>query len=105
MPCNTSLKTEPSRGNSPILTDKLIVTGDLLELNQVTTDDPDVKGTWLFAAPPSFVARPDGTIFLLGIATDEVTPLPASLAANVVHEGVVRVFDTGSTRGRACRPA
>jgi hypothetical protein len=74
------------------LTDKLVVTGDLLELNQVTTDDPDVKGTWLFAAPPSFVARPDGTIFLLGLATDEVTPLPASLAANVVHEGVVRVF-------------
>lgn len=74
------------------LTDKLIVTGDLLELNQVTTDDPDVKGTWLFAAPPSFVARPDGTIFLLGLATDEVTPLPASLAQNVVHEGVVRVL-------------
>ncbi len=74
------------------LTDKLIVTGDLLELNQVTTDDPDVKGTWLFAAPPSFVARPDGTIFLLGLATDEVTPLPASLAESVVHEGVVRVL-------------
>ncbi len=74
------------------LTDKLIVTGDLLELNQVTTDDPDVKGTWLFAAPPSFVARPDGTIFLLGLATDEVTPLPASLAQNEVHEGVVRVL-------------
>jgi hypothetical protein len=65
------------------LTDKLIVTGDLLELNQVTTDDPDVKGTWLFAVPPSFVARPDGTIFLLGLATDEVTrcppPLPRTL--------------------------
>jgi hypothetical protein len=74
------------------LTDKLVVIGDLLELNQVTTDDPDVKSTWLFAAPPSFVARPDGTIFLLGIAADEVTPLPASLAANVVHEGVVRVL-------------
>jgi hypothetical protein len=74
------------------LTDKLVVTGDLLELNQVTTDDPDVKGTWLFAAPPSFVARPDGTIFLLGLATDEVTPLPASFAENVVHEGVVRVL-------------
>ena len=74
------------------LTDKLVVTGDLLELNQVTTDDPDIKGTWLFAAPPSFVARPDGTIFLLGLATDEVTPLPTSFAANVVHEGVVRVF-------------
>jgi hypothetical protein len=74
------------------LTDKLIVTGDLLELNQVTTDDPDVKTTWVFAAPPTFVSRPDGTVFLLGIVPDEVTPLPASLAANVVHEGVVRVL-------------
>jgi len=74
------------------LTDKLIVTGDLLELNQVTTDDPNVKSTWVFAAPPSFVLRPDGTIFLLGIVPDEVTPLPASLAARVVDEGVVRVL-------------
>jgi len=74
------------------LTDKLLVIGDLLELNQVTTDDPDVKSTWLFAAPPTFVPRPDGTIFLLGIAADEVTPLPASLAASVVYEGVVRVL-------------
>ncbi len=74
------------------LTDKLIVTGDLLELNQVTTDDPDVKSTWVFAAPPTFVSRPDGTLFLLGIVPDEVTPLPASLATNVVQEGVVRVL-------------
>jgi hypothetical protein len=74
------------------LTEMLIVTGDLLELNQVTTDDPAVRSTWLFAAPPSFVARPDGTIFLLGIVADEVTPLPTSLAANVVHEGVMRVL-------------
>ncbi|HTP26655.1 MAG TPA: hypothetical protein VMK12_13505, partial [Anaeromyxobacteraceae bacterium] len=32
------------------LIEKLMVTGDLLELNQVTTDDPDVKSTWVFAA-------------------------------------------------------
>src|ERR1700752_2872115 len=31
----------------------LTVSGDLLELNQVATDDPAVKGTWLFAAPPA----------------------------------------------------
>ena len=87
------------------LTEMLIVTGDLLELNQVTTDDPDVKSTWLFAAPPSFVARPDGTIFLLGIVADEVTPLPASLAANVVHEGVSARPDPGRLRGSARCPA
>jgi hypothetical protein len=74
------------------LIEKLMVTGDLLELNQVTTDDPDVKSTWVFAAPPSFVARPDGTFFLLGIVPDHITPLPATLSANVLHEGVLRVL-------------
>ena len=74
------------------LVEKLLVTGDLLELNQVTTDDPDVKSTWVFAAPPSFVARRDGTFFLLGIVPDHITPLPASLSANVLHEGVLRVL-------------
>ena len=74
------------------LTDRLIVCGDLLELNQVTTDDPTVKGTWVFAAPPSFVARPSGSVFLLGIVPDHVIPLPESLAVRVVHEGLVRVI-------------
>lgn len=74
------------------LGEKLIVVGDLLELNQVTIDDPDVPSTFVFAAPPTFVARPDGTIFLLGVVPDVVTPLPSSLAANVVYEGVARVL-------------
>jgi hypothetical protein len=74
------------------LADRLIISGDLLELNQVTTDDPSVKGTWVFAAPPSFVERSDGSVFLLGIVPDEVTPLPASLAMRVDYQGSVRVL-------------
>jgi hypothetical protein len=74
------------------LVDKLMIIGDLLELNQVTTDDPDVKNTWVFAAPPSFVSRPDGTFFLLGMAPDHVTPLPSSLGANVLYEGLLRIL-------------
>jgi hypothetical protein len=70
----------------------LIVGGDLLELSQVTTDDPAAKGTWVFAGPPSFVVRPAGNIFLVGIVPDEATPLPASLSARVVFEGFVRVL-------------
>jgi hypothetical protein len=53
----------------------LIICGDLLELNQVTIDDPLVKATWIFAAPPSFVQRPGGSIFLIGITPDAATPL------------------------------
>ena len=70
----------------------LIIGGDLLELNQVTTDDPDVKGTWVFSAPPGFVARPGGNVFLVGIAPDEITPLPASLNTRITSEGFARVL-------------
>ena len=70
----------------------LIVGGDLLELNDVATDDPEVKGTWVFAAPPSFVVRPSGSIFLLGIVPDQDTFLPHSLASRISYEGFTRVI-------------
>ena len=70
----------------------LIVGGDLLELNDVATDDPEVKGTWVFTAPPSFVARPSGSIFLLGIVPDQDTFLPHSLASRISYEGFTRTI-------------
>lgn len=70
----------------------LIVGGDLLELNEVTTDDPDVKGTWLFAAPPSYVVRPNGSIFLTGIVADRDTYLPQALMERIRHDGVTRAI-------------
>lgn len=72
--------------------DGLIIGGDLLELNQVTIDDPTVKGTWVFAAPPSFVVRPGGSVFIIGIVPDEATPLPASLNERIAYEGFARVL-------------
>ena len=70
----------------------LTICGDLLELNQVTIDDPSVKGTWVFAAPPSFVERPDGSVFLIGIVPDEAIPLPVSLSARIAYEGSLRLL-------------
>jgi hypothetical protein len=70
----------------------LIIGGDLLELNQVTIDDPAAKGTWIFSAPPSFIVRPSGSIFLVGIVPDETSPLPASLNARIVYEGFARLL-------------
>jgi hypothetical protein len=72
--------------------DGLLVAGDLLELGQVTLDDPSVKGTWVFAAPPSFVDRKNGSIFILGIAGDEPIPLPRELSERVNHERFCRVI-------------
>jgi hypothetical protein len=70
----------------------LIVGGDLLELNQVTTDDPDAKGTWLFAAPPSYVVRHNGSIFLTGIVADRDTYLPQALMERIRHDGFTRAI-------------
>lgn len=63
--------------------ERATIAGDLLELNQVATDDPNAKGTWLFAAPPAFVSRPSGSIFLLGVTPDEPSPLPPSLNGRI----------------------
>ncbi len=70
----------------------LIVGGDLLELNQVTTDDTEVKGTWIFAAPPGYVVRPNGSIFLTGIVADRDTYLPQELMARIKHDGMTRAI-------------
>lgn len=72
--------------------ESLIVGGDLLELSDVATDDQAVKGTWVFAAPPSFVIRPSGGIFILGIVPDQDVFLPQSLASRISYEGFTRVM-------------
>ena len=71
----------------------LIVGGDLLELNDVATDDADVRQTWVFAAPPSFVVRPNRSAFLLGIVPDQDTFLPSSFSARVLHRGFTRSLE------------
>ena len=70
----------------------LIVGGDLLELNDVVTDDSTVRGTWVFAAPPSFVVRPSGRIFLFGIVPDQDAFLPHALASRITYEGFTRMI-------------
>jgi hypothetical protein len=72
--------------------EKAMIAGDLLELSQATTGDPSAKGTWVFAAPPSFVTRPSGSVFIMGIAPDEPTPLPQSLNARIIYERHFRLI-------------
>src|SRR5262245_31565823 len=45
----------------------LLIVGDLLELSQVSVDDPSVKSTWVFAGPPAFIMRTSGAAFVAGI--------------------------------------
>lgn len=74
----------------------LIVGGDLLELNDVVTEDTAVKGTWVFAAPPSFVVRPSNSVFLFGIVPDQDAFLPSSIADHIVYDGYTRMISTQS---------
>ncbi len=105
-PCSISTLTTAVRESLAYLTDAvseleeqinaaaegLTVIGDLLELSQVTIDDFNVKGTWVFSAPPGFIVRPGGSIFLIGVVPDDVTLLPTSLSSRMEFDGIARVL-------------
>lgn len=74
----------------------LTVGGDLLELDDVVTEDSDVRQTWVFAAPPSFVVRPNGTAFIFGVVPDQDAFLPPSLGARVRYDGFTRSIEPQS---------
>ena len=73
----------------------LIVGGDLLELNDVVTDDTNVRGTWVFAAPPSFVVRRSGSFFLFGVVSDQDAFLPESIYSRIIYQGHCRIINPG----------
>lgn len=70
--------------------DDLLVVGDLLELSDVTTGDIETKGTWVFAAPPSFVERKSGNIFLTGIVPNQDGWLPENIRSRIIHSNNTR---------------
>lgn len=72
------------------LIEDMLVVGDLLELSDVATEDPNVRGTWIFAAPPSFVVRKNGSIYLTGLVPDQDSFLPASLESRILYSRVTR---------------
>lgn len=72
------------------LIDDLLVAGDLLELSDVSTGDAEARGTWVFAAPPSFVQRKSGSIFLIGIVPDQDRWLPESIRDRIVFSNNTR---------------
>lgn len=71
----------------------LTIGGDLLELDDVVTEDADVRQTWVFAAPPSFVIRPNGTAFLFGVVPDQDLFLPSFLGDRVLYDRFTRTIE------------
>ena len=72
--------------------ENLTVGGDLLELNHVTTNDAAAKGTWIFAAPPGYVVRKTGSIFLTGVVEDQDTYLPKTLSERIRYKDCTRIL-------------
>lgn len=79
----------------------LTVGGDLLELDDVVTEDDEVRQTWVFAAPPGFVVRPTGTAYLFGVVRDQDVFLPSSLSKRVTHDGFARFIEARPGEGLA----
>lgn len=75
------------------LIENLLTSGDLLELSKVTIHDQGDKENWLFVAPPGFVQRPSGRIYIFGIAPDNASFLPDSLAKRVHHLKTARFIE------------
>ena len=68
----------------------MVAHGDFLEQPERAWDSGDGGPTLLYAAPPSFVARENGTVILLGIASDWPSALPGDLEGRVEYAFHVR---------------
>ena len=76
----------------------LIVRGELLELCGDESDEWEGGTTRLILAPPRFVVRPSGSIFLLGAVPDHGAFLPRLFARSIRYDGYLRVLDPNPDR-------
>ena len=74
-----------------IIINRLIVGNDILEIGDVILNESNSKATWLFAASPAFLVRPNNTIMLSGIVADGNAPFP-SLLSRMKYQGCKRTI-------------
>jgi len=72
----------------------MIAHGDILEHRDVEEDPGHGAAALLYAAPAGFVARESGTVFLLGVATDQLSALSDELEARVEYVNHLRRLST-----------
>lgn len=72
----------------------MIAHGDILEHRDVDEDPWHGAAALLYAAPAGFVARESGTVFLLGVTTDQLSALPDELEARVEYVNHLRRLST-----------
>jgi hypothetical protein len=69
--------------------------GDMLEQPDVQEGAPSAR-VLLYAAPASFVVRQSGLAVLLGVAADQLSPLPSELERRIQYLGHVRRLSPSS---------
>jgi hypothetical protein len=69
--------------------DAMVAHGDVLEQPDVQDGSPSAR-VLLYAAPASFVVRQSGLVVLLGVAADQLSPLPDELERRIQYLGHVR---------------
>jgi hypothetical protein len=74
----------------------MISHGDVLEQPEMQDGSP-TRRVLLYAAPASFVVRQSGLVVLLGVAADQLSPLPTELERRIEFLGHVRRLRPSST--------
>jgi hypothetical protein len=72
--------------------EELIVYGDILEMSNADDDHWTRSALVLRPAPPSFIARKNGSIVVIGVAGDEITPFTPEVATRIRHSGGLRTI-------------
>ncbi len=70
----------------------LLVYGEILEMRAATDDPWHASPLVLRPAPPSFIVRKNGSVVILGVAGDEITPFTNEMNARVACQGVLRIL-------------
>ncbi len=70
--------------------DAMIAYGDILEEDELEEGPNQKNSAMLYAAPAAFVTRKSGTVFLLGIAPDQLSALPEELEARIEYVNHLR---------------
>lgn len=75
-----------------VILEALIAYGDILEVTPLDQDAWRTGRLVLRPAPPSFVRRSNGDLIILGVAGDAPTALIGDLAAQLEHQGPLRML-------------
>lgn len=74
----------------------LISYGDLIELNDYAFAHDNIKSTWLYIAPPTFIRRPE-SFLIVGMVPEHVTLLPDDIEKRILYLRHIRRIN--STEG------